>query len=168
MVLSSRIHLAIGIDRLGHQSFFEEVFSSMELHGIQENPRDLLRIETDVEKERVWQNVFWTSKGEEKEADKAKRLDDRRDQENGVIGRKGRPGYSSGIRMRGGGKNGDSEEKKSNKKARTGEPNNNQLTQCTAKRNASVEATTTSEYHRQDAHGRGFRRWKWPGIMRRE
>jgi hypothetical protein len=29
MVLTSRIHLVIGIDTLGHQSFFEEVFSSM-------------------------------------------------------------------------------------------------------------------------------------------
>jgi hypothetical protein len=29
MVLTSPIHLAIGIDTLGHQSFFEEVFSTM-------------------------------------------------------------------------------------------------------------------------------------------
>jgi hypothetical protein len=29
MVLTSRIHLAIGIDRLGHASFFEEIFCSM-------------------------------------------------------------------------------------------------------------------------------------------
>jgi hypothetical protein len=29
MVLTSRIHLAIGINTLGHQSFFEEVFSTM-------------------------------------------------------------------------------------------------------------------------------------------
>jgi hypothetical protein len=42
--------------------------------------------------------------------------------------------YSSGIPLRDGGKNGDSEEKKRNKKkARTGEPNNNQLTRRTAK-----------------------------------
>jgi hypothetical protein len=43
-------------------------------------------------------------------------------------------GYSSGIRMRDEGKNGDSEEKKRNKKkARTGEPNNNPLTRSTPK-----------------------------------
>jgi hypothetical protein len=29
MVLTSRIHLAIGIDTLGHESFFEEVFQAM-------------------------------------------------------------------------------------------------------------------------------------------
>jgi hypothetical protein len=29
IILTSRIHLAIGIDALGHQSFFEEVFSTM-------------------------------------------------------------------------------------------------------------------------------------------
>jgi hypothetical protein len=29
MVLTFRIHLAIGIDTLGHASFFEEIFSSM-------------------------------------------------------------------------------------------------------------------------------------------
>jgi hypothetical protein len=40
---------------------------------------------------------------------------------------------SSGIRLRDVGKNGDSEEKKSKKKARTGEPNNNQLTRGTAR-----------------------------------
>ena len=47
------------------------------------DPRDLHRIETDVEKERIWQNVFWTSEGEEEEAYQAKRSDDRRDQEDG-------------------------------------------------------------------------------------
>jgi hypothetical protein len=41
--------------------------------------------------------------------------------------------YSSRIRLRNVGKNGDSEEKKSNKQVRTGEPNNNQLTQRTAR-----------------------------------
>jgi hypothetical protein len=55
------------------------------------DPRDLHRIETDVEKERVGQNLFWTSEGEEEEAYQAKRSDDRRDQENGD-GRKGRQG----------------------------------------------------------------------------
>jgi hypothetical protein len=29
MVLTSRIHLAIGIDTLGHESFFEEVFQAI-------------------------------------------------------------------------------------------------------------------------------------------
>ena len=48
-----------------------------------------------MEKERIWQNLFWTSEGEEKEADEVKRLDDRRDQENGV-GRKGRQGVQFG------------------------------------------------------------------------
>jgi hypothetical protein len=41
-------------------------------------------------------------------------------------------GYSSGIRMRDEGKNGNSEENKRKKKARTGEPNNNPLTRRTA------------------------------------
>jgi hypothetical protein len=42
--------------------------------------------------------------------------------------------YSLGIRLQDGGKNGDGEEKKRNKKkVRTGEPNNNELTRHTAK-----------------------------------
>jgi hypothetical protein len=74
MVLTSRIHLAIGMDRLGHKSFFEEVFSTM--GSTRTHVTFSGFIETDVEKERVWQNVFWTSEGKEKEADQAKRSDD--------------------------------------------------------------------------------------------
>ena len=40
------------------------------------NPCNLHRFETDVEKERIWQNKFGTSEGEEEEADEAKRSDD--------------------------------------------------------------------------------------------
>jgi hypothetical protein len=73
MVLTSWIHLAIGIDSLGHQSFFEEVFSTMGFTRTHVTFSGLRRM---WKKRRVRKNVFWTSEGKKKEADQAKRSDD--------------------------------------------------------------------------------------------
>jgi hypothetical protein len=72
MVLTSRIHLAIGIDSLGYQSFFEERFSTMGFTRTYVTFSGLRR----MWKKTVRQNVFWTLEGKKKEADQAKRLDD--------------------------------------------------------------------------------------------
>ncbi len=70
-------------------------------------------------------------------------------------------GYTSGIRMRDEGKNGDSEEKKRNqKKARTGEPNNNQLTRRTAREQCKCGG---------DDHKRiSSSRCPWKGLSKEE
>ena len=68
-------------------------------------------------------------------------------------------GYSSGIIMRDEGKNGDSEEKKRNKKARTGEANNNQLTRRTAK-----ECKCGGEDHKRISSSR----CPWRGLSKVE
>jgi hypothetical protein len=68
--------------------------------------------------------------------------------------------YSSGIRLRDVGKNGDSEEKKSKKKARTGEPNNNQLTRRTAREQCKCGG---------DDHKRiSSSRCPWKGLSKEE
>jgi hypothetical protein len=68
--------------------------------------------------------------------------------------------YSWRIRLRDVGKNGDSEEKKSNKKVRTGEPNNNQLTQRTAREQCKCDG----DNHKQISSSR----CPWKGLSKEE
>jgi hypothetical protein len=81
------------------------------------------------------------------------------------LGAKEGRGYSRGNQMRDESKDGESEERKiKKKKARTRMAISTGMCQRT---NASVEGLITSKSHHQDAHGRGFLRWKLPKIMRR-
>jgi hypothetical protein len=68
--------------------------------------------------------------------------------------------YSWGIRLRNVGKNGDSEEKKSNKKARTGEPNNNLLT----RRSAREQCKCGGDNHKRIS----LSRCPWKGLLKEE
>jgi hypothetical protein len=129
MVLTSRIHLAIRIDSLGHQSFFEEVFSTMGFTRTHVTFSGLRRMWKKKEYGRTYSGL-WKVKRRRRIKQRDPMIEGTKKME--LDAKEGRE-YSLGIRLRDVGKNGDSEEKKSKKKARTGEPNNNQLTRRTAR-----------------------------------
>jgi hypothetical protein len=155
MVLTSRIHLAIGIDTLGHQSFFEEVFSSLGFTWTHVTSTGLRRMWKKKEYGRTYSGLRKVKrrrriKQRDRMIEGTKKME--------IDAKEGR-GYTSGIRMRDEGKNGDSEEKKRNKKARTGEANNNQLTRRTAK-----ECKCGGDDHKRISSSR----CPWKGLSKEE
>jgi hypothetical protein len=125
MVLTSRIHVAIGIDTLGHESFFEEVFNSMGLTTTDVTSCGLRRMWKKKEYGRMYSGLR-TVKRRRRMKQRDRMIEGTAKMEKDA--KEGR-GYSSGVRMRDDTKNEDSEERKRNKKkARTAKQNNNTLT----------------------------------------
>jgi hypothetical protein len=134
-------HLAIGINMLGHQSFFEEVSCSMGFTRTDITFSGLRRMSKKKEYGRMYSGL-WKVK-------RRRRMKQRDQMIKGMTkmkldAKEGR-GYSSGIPMRNESKDGESEERKINKKkARTQKQNNNQLTRLT-----KTESKCGSKDHRR-------------------
>jgi hypothetical protein len=128
MVLTSRIHLAIGIDTLGHQCFFQEIFESMDFTETELTFSGLRRMWKKKEYGRMYSGLR-SVKRRRRMKQRDRMIEGTRKME--LDAKEGR-GYSSGIRMRDESKDGQSEEKKRKKKrARTETTNDNQLTRTT-------------------------------------
>ncbi len=156
MVLTSRIHLAIGIDTLGHESIFKEVFRSMGFTSTHVTFTGL---------RQMWKKKEYgrTNLGLRK-VKRRRRMKQRDPMIEGtkkmeVDAKEGR-GYCSGIRMRDEGKKEDCEEKERRKKtARTGEANNNPLT-----RRTSTECKCGGDDHKRISSSR----CPWKGLSKVE
>jgi hypothetical protein len=114
MVLTSRINIAIGIDTLGHEGFYEELFAAMEFTPSEMTFSGLRRMSRKKEYGRRYSGLATTKR--RRRINQRDRMIDgtKKMEEDAKDGR----GYSSGIHMRDG-ENKDSEKGSTRKKART-------------------------------------------------
>jgi hypothetical protein len=128
MILTSRIHLAIGIDTLGHSRFFQEIFASMEFTATEITFLGLTRMWKKKEYGRMYCGLRKVklrrrTKQRDRMIEGTKKME--------LDAKEGR-GYSSGIRMREERKEEDGEERtRKKKKTKTGNERNNALTRQT-------------------------------------
>jgi hypothetical protein len=141
MVLTSRINLAIGIDTLGHQSFFEELFYSMGFTRTAMTLLGLRRMWKKKEYGRMYSGL--------RKVKRRRRIKQRDRMIEGTakmdLDAKEGMGYSSGGRMRDESNDGNSEEtKRKRKKTRTDKHANSTHTRAT-----KAECKCGSEDHKR-------------------
>jgi hypothetical protein len=125
IVLTFRIHLAIGIDKLGHERIFKEIFLAMGFTTTNLTISGLRQIWKKKEYGRMYSSL-WKVKRRRRMQQQDQMIERRT---NMKLDAKEVQGYSPGIWTRRESNKEESEEKKRNKKkARMGKQCNNQLT----------------------------------------